>query len=56
MEKYAGKIFKLNQVFHSGFDSKGVGLYITKSQVESLGGSIEVKSAPDVGSEFIVTL
>ena len=56
MEKYGGKIFKLNQVFHSGFDSKGVGLYITKSQVESLGGSIEVKSAPDVGSEFIVTL
>ena len=56
MAKYGGKIFKLNQVFHSGFDSKGVGLYITKSQVESLGGSIEVKSAPDVGSEFIVTL
>ncbi len=56
MEKYGGKIFKLNQVFHTGYDSKGVGLYITKSQVESLGGSIEVKSAPDVGSEFIVTL
>ena len=56
MEKYGSKIFKLNQVFHAGYDSKGVGLYITKSQVESLGGSIDVKSQPDVGSEFIITL
>ena len=56
MARYGDRIFKLNQVFHQGYDSKGVGLYITKTQVESLGGSIEVKSSVDVGSEFIVTL
>jgi len=56
MERYGDKMFKLNEVFHQGYDSKGVGLYITKTQVESFGGSIEVRSAPNEGAEFIVTL
>ncbi len=55
LSKYSDKIFKLNQVFHQGHDSKGVGLFITKTQIESLGGTIEVKSKPNEGSEFIVT-
>jgi signal transduction histidine kinase len=55
-DKYADKLFKLNGVFHTGFESKGVGLYITKTQVESFGGSIELKSKPNQGCEFIVTL
>jgi len=56
MERYGDKVFKLNEVFHRGYDSKGVGLYITKTQVESLGGTIEVKSSVNVGSEFIVNI
>lgn len=56
LEKYSGKLFKLNQVFHHGFESKGIGLYITKTTVESMGGKIEVRSAPNEGCEFIVTL
>ena len=56
LEKYGGKLFKLNQVFHPGHDSKGVGLFITKAQIESFGGSIKVKSKEGEGSEFIVTL
>ncbi len=56
LNKYGDRLFKLNQVFHSGFNSKGIGLYITKTQVESLGGIIEVKSTENEGSEFIVTL
>ena len=54
--KYGSKIFKLNQVFHNNPTSKGVGLYITKAQIESLGGTIQVKSRENEGSEFIVTL
>ncbi len=56
LREYRDKIFKLNQVFHTGFDSKGVGLYITKTQVDSLGGKIAVESEPGEGSEFTVTL
>lgn len=56
LKKYSDRVFKLNEVFHQGFDSKGVGLYITKTQIESLGGDIKVNSVPDQGSEFIVTL
>ena len=54
--KYGDRMFKLNQVFHQGYESKGVGLYITKTQVESLGGKIEVISKEMEGSEFIVTI
>ena len=56
MKKYKNQVFKLNNVFHKGFDSKGVGLYITKTQLESLGGSIDVVSNVNDGCEFTVTL
>jgi PAS domain S-box-containing protein len=54
--KYGHRLFKLNQVFHKNTNSRGVGLYITKVQVESFGGTIQVKSRENEGSEFIVTL
>ncbi len=56
LNKYGSKMFKLNQVFHKGYDSKGVGLYITKTQIESFGGKIEVHSELNEGCEFVVTL
>ncbi|MEX6687300.1 PAS domain S-box protein [Danxiaibacter flavus] len=55
LQMYGHKIFKLNQVFHDNKDSKGVGLFLIKTQIESLGGTIEVKSEEKVGSEFTVT-
>ncbi len=54
LKKDGGNLFRLNKVFHQGFDSRGVGLFLTKSHVESLGGSIAVKSKKMEGSEFIV--
>jgi signal transduction histidine kinase len=56
MKRYGNKVFKLNQVFHKGYDSKGVGLFITKTQIEALGGTIEVKSRPNEGCEFTIML
>ncbi len=56
LKLYGDKMFKLNQVFHQGYDSKGVGLFITKTQIESLGGTITVNGKPNEGCEFIVTL
>ena len=56
LDKHGDKIFSLGQVFHQGYDSKGMGLYITKKQVESLGGSISIKSKVNEGTKFTVTL
>ena len=56
LERYGNRIFKLNQIFHPGYDSKGIGLFITKTRIESLGGSIVVHSKPMEGCEFVITL
>jgi PAS domain S-box-containing protein len=56
LEKYKDKIFGLYQRFHNYPDSKGLGLYLVKSQVISLGGDIQVKSEVGVGTTFTVIL
>ena len=56
LEKHKDKFFGLFKKLHKGKEGKGVGLYITKSHVESMGGTINVKSELDKGSTFIVTL
>jgi PAS domain S-box-containing protein len=55
LEKNGHKLFGLNKVFHRHKDSKGVGLYIVKNQIESLGGSISCVSKSNIGSTFKVT-
>ena len=42
MSRNKEKIFGLYQRFHNYPDSKGLGLYLVKSQVETMGGTIEV--------------
>ena len=49
------KIFGMYKTFHSNPDAVGIGLFITRNQVEALGGSITVESKPSKGSTFIVT-
>lgn len=51
-EKNKTNIFGLYQRFHSGFPGKGMGLFMVKSQVEILGGSITVESREHVGTNF----
>jgi signal transduction histidine kinase len=46
------KIFGLYQRFHDYPDSKGLGLYLVKSQVEAMGGSIHIESEVDKGTTF----
>lgn len=52
LEKHKNRIFRLYSTFHSHPDSRGVGLYISKSQMESLGGKLTVESEPGVGTTF----
>ncbi len=55
LERNRDKIFGLYQRFHNYSDSKGLGLYLVKSQVESMGGSISVESEVDKGTTFTIT-
>ncbi len=55
MERNRDKIFGLYQRFHNYSDSKGLGLYLVKSQVESMGGAITVESEVDKGTTFTIT-
>ncbi len=49
-------LFGLYKRFYFHVEGKGLGLYLVKTQVEALGGTIKVKSEPGEGAEFIITL
>ncbi|GAB3637950.1 hypothetical protein GCM10027422_35400 [Hymenobacter arcticus] len=48
-------VFKLYQRFHPQYPGRGVGLYLTKTHVESLGGGIKVSSVVGEGTQFTIT-
>ena len=52
LDQYGDKMFGMYKTFHENLDSRGIGLFITKNQVETLGGSISVTSTVDVGTTF----
>jgi PAS domain S-box-containing protein len=54
MEKHGNKLFGLHKTFHVHKDAKGVGLFLVKTQVEALGGSIAAESEIDKGTTFII--
>jgi light-regulated signal transduction histidine kinase (bacteriophytochrome) len=54
MTRHGQKIFGFNKTFHKNKDARGVGLFITKNQIEVLGGSIEAISEVDNGTQFII--
>lgn len=54
LERHREKIFGLYQKFHDRPNSKGMGLYLIKSQLETLGGNIDIESTVDVGTRFIL--
>ncbi|MFK7951376.1 MAG: PAS domain S-box protein [Ekhidna sp.] len=55
LKKHQDRVFKLGSRFHtSETDGHGMGLFMTKHQVEAMGGKIDVQSEVNKGTTFIV--
>ena len=54
MARYGEKLFGFYKTFHAQKDSKGIGLFITKTQIEAMGGTITASSEVDQGTFFKV--
>ncbi|RCH56714.1 hypothetical protein DJ568_02335 [Mucilaginibacter hurinus] len=56
LDRHGDQVFGLYKTFHQNSDSRGVGLFITRNQIEALGGSIEIESTVNVGTRFVIRL
>ncbi|WP_103072445.1 PAS domain-containing sensor histidine kinase [Aquimarina sediminis] len=52
LEKHRSKLFGMYKTFHNNKEARGIGLFITKNQVEAMGGKIEVESEVNKGTTF----
>ncbi|TFF35780.1 PAS domain S-box protein [Mucilaginibacter psychrotolerans] len=55
-KRYGTELFGLYKRFSFNVEGKGMGLFMVKKQVESLGGTISVESEPGNGAKFVVQL
>ena len=56
LNRYGDSIFGLYKRFNLNIEGKGLGLFMVKTQIEFLGGQIEVKSKINEWTEFIISL
>ncbi|HAI85261.1 MAG TPA: hypothetical protein DCL43_16500, partial [Chitinophagaceae bacterium] len=54
LEKHGDRLFGMYETFHEHPDAKGIGLFITKNQVEAMGGQLLVESKLHEGTTFTV--
>jgi signal transduction histidine kinase len=54
LKKHDKSIFSLYKRFHLHMEGRGLGLYLVKTQIQALGGKIEVRSFPNEGTTFFV--
>lgn len=52
LEKYGDKIFGMYKTFHNNKDARGIGLYMTKNQIEAMNGKVTVESEINKGTTF----
>jgi len=52
LERHGKKIFGMYKTFHKNQDSRGIGLFITKNQIEAMGGTVAVQSQVGKGTTF----
>ena len=54
LNKKGDQVFGLYKRFHDHIEGKGLGLFMTKMQVETLNGKINIKSQLNQGTEFTI--
>ena len=54
LNRHRQKLFGMYKTFHNHKDSRGIGLFITKNQIEAMGGKIMVESKVNEGTRFII--
>ncbi len=54
LRRKGNQVFGLYKRFHSQIEGRGLGLYMVKTQVETLGGKIDIHSEVNVGTEFTI--
>lgn len=56
LKKNGDKVFGMYKTFHGNEDARGIGLFITKNQIEALGGKVEIESELNKGTTFKIYL
>lgn len=56
LKRHKEKVFGLYQRFHENSEGKGIGLFLIKSQITALGGTIYVESEVEKGTSYIIHL
>lgn len=54
LNRFGDKVFGLHKTFHDHPEARGIGLFMTKAQIEPLGGKISVESKVGKGTTFTV--
>ena len=52
LDRHGSKLFGMYKTFHSHPEARGIGLFISKNQIEAMGGKIEVESELNKGTKF----
>lgn len=55
LNTYGDKLFGMYKTFHGNEDAKGIGLFITKNQLVTMGDDIVVRSEVNKGTSFQIT-
>ncbi len=55
MQQFGKDLFAMYKRFHTHTDGKGLGLYLVKTQMELMGGKVEVHSELNIGTTFTLT-
>lgn len=56
LKRHRDKLFGMYKTFHRNKDARGIGLFITKNQIEAMGGKVEVESMVNEGTTFKIYL